>query len=179
MCPQGAEGGAGLVRELTKGQQTVYCFSCISPAAGGAAVLHSVMPAAGTHSSSLMLLLLLLSVLLLFAQITMLLMEIETGLSSCPSLKRILSAGEALTASLARHVSSVLPHVDLVNAYGPTEATVYITHHTFDPQDSNARPTVSIGKPLSNSKCYVVDRKNVSDTLCTAVTVFATMFAWF
>lgn len=92
----------------------------------------------------------------------MLLMEVEAGLCSCPSLKRILSAGEALTASLARQAARVLPHVALVNAYGPTEATVYITHHTFDPKEANARPTVSIGKPLTNSKCYVVDKKNVS-----------------
>jgi hypothetical protein len=56
----------------------------------------------------------------------------------------------------------VLPHVELVNAYGPTEATVYITHHTFDKSEKHMRPTISIGKPLTNSKCYVVDRKNVS-----------------
>lgn len=35
----------------------------------------------------------------------MLLMEVdEGGMSSCPSLKRILSAGEALTTTLARQV---------------------------------------------------------------------------
>lgn len=96
------------------------------------------------------------------SQIAMLLMEIEAGLSPCPTLKRILSAGEALTSSLARQAARVLPHVELVNAYGPTEATVYITHHTFDPREDNARPTVSIGKPLTNSKCYIVDKKNVS-----------------
>jgi non-ribosomal peptide synthetase component F len=61
-------------------------------------------------------------------------------------------------------VARVLPHVDLVNAYGPTEATVYITHHTFDKSEKHMRPTISIGKPLTNSKCYVVDRKIVSDT---------------
>ncbi len=62
--------------------------------------------------------------------------------------------------------AQVLPHVDLVNAYGPTEATVYITHHTYDAeaerQQPSGRPTVSIGKPLTNSKCYIVDRKDVS-----------------
>lgn len=69
----------------------------------------------------------------------------------------------------------MLPHVDLVNAYGPTEATVYITHHTYErateqqqqvqvQSSSNGRPTVSIGRPLTNSKCYVVDRKDVSRT---------------
>lgn len=56
----------------------------------------------------------------------------------------------------------MLPYVELVNAYGPTEATVYITHHTYDPQQANTRPTVSIGRPLTNSKCYVVDPRNVS-----------------
>lgn len=96
------------------------------------------------------------------AQIAMLLMEDEDSPTPCPSLRYILSAGEALTASLARQVAHVLPHVALVNAYGPTEATVYITHHTYEPREANARPTVSIGKPLTNSRCYIVDQKHVS-----------------
>jgi hypothetical protein len=37
-------------------------------------------------------------------QISMLLMEVEGEPAPCPSLKRILSAGEALTTSLANQV---------------------------------------------------------------------------
>lgn len=92
----------------------------------------------------------------------MLFLELEGTHNPCPTLKRILSAGEALTTSLARQVARVLPGVELVNAYGPTEATVYITYHTYNSADVNGRPTVSIGKPLTNSKCFIVDRNNVS-----------------
>lgn len=47
------------------------------------------------------------------SQISMLLLEANAA--RLPALKRIVSAGEALTSSLARQVHEALPHVELVN----------------------------------------------------------------
>ncbi|WP_298776703.1 amino acid adenylation domain-containing protein, partial [uncultured Shewanella sp.] len=41
----------------------------------------------------------------------------------------------------------------LINAYGPTEGTVCATLHEYTEGDSNT----SIGKPLDNIRCYVLD----------------------
>lgn len=64
---------------------------------------------------------------------------------------RVISAGEALDAPLAR---SLLPIVgELWNAYGPTEATIYATIQRIE----DAADTTSIGRPMPGAQVYVVD----------------------
>ncbi len=43
-----------------------------------------------------------------------------------PSLCRIFCSGEALTSSACRACFEILPHVQLYDLYGPTEATVEV-----------------------------------------------------
>ncbi len=64
-----------------------------------------------------------------------------------PTLRSIASAGEACNASIA---AKWRPHVHFVNAYGPTEITVVATTDV----DSDG---MSIGRPLANTTCYVLD----------------------
>ncbi|WP_406729897.1 amino acid adenylation domain-containing protein [Streptomyces sp. GD-15H] len=62
----------------------------------------------------------------------------------------LVTAGEACTPAVAeatRHFGRV------VNAYGPTEATVCVTMHPLDP----AQPVVPLGRPLANTRVYVLD----------------------
>lgn len=63
------------------------------------------------------------------------------------SLDYLIVAGEKLTK-----YSSVNFHV--VNSYGATETSVHVTAFFVDKQSDN----IPIGKPISNIKCYVVDR---------------------
>ncbi|MFD2474610.1 amino acid adenylation domain-containing protein [Amycolatopsis silviterrae] len=62
-------------------------------------------------------------------------------------------AGEALSADLVRSIRAAAPEANLVNIYGPTEATVYATSW---PVADGER--VLIGAPLPGCRCYVLDR---------------------
>ncbi|MEV0684908.1 amino acid adenylation domain-containing protein [Nocardia sp. NPDC050378] len=70
------------------------------------------------------------------------------------SLRRILAIGEALPVSLAYRIQTAAPQAALFNVYGPTEAAVSITSHRVTPRDT---VTVPIGRPVHNSRVYVLD----------------------
>mmetsp|Transcript_10377 Transcript_10377/g.24034 ORF Transcript_10377/g.24034 Transcript_10377/m.24034 type:complete len:1012 (+) Transcript_10377:2252-5287(+) len=44
------------------------------------------------------------------------------------------------------------------NAYGPTEATVYVTGHIFNKND--VKEINNIGSPIRNASCYLVERRS-------------------
>jgi amino acid adenylation domain-containing protein len=68
-----------------------------------------------------------------------------------PSRKlKIVSGGEPLSRALAKRL---LRHGQVWNGYGPTEATVYSVIAKLAADDS----TVPIGRPLANTKLYVLD----------------------
>lgn len=74
----------------------------------------------------------------------------------CTGLRRIIASGEALPSQLVRRCRSVLP-VPLHNLYGPTEAAVDVTAWECD-RDLDRDP-VPIGKPIANTRMYVLDRR--------------------
>jgi natural product biosynthesis luciferase-like monooxygenase protein/amino acid adenylation domain-containing protein/non-ribosomal peptide synthase protein (TIGR01720 family) len=70
------------------------------------------------------------------------------------SLRIATVAGEACPPELVRAHAEALPHVQLHNEYGPTEATIFCTAHRLDPP----RPgRVPIGRPLPGGRAYVLD----------------------
>ncbi|NET40396.1 MAG: amino acid adenylation domain-containing protein, partial [Cyanothece sp. SIO1E1] len=64
---------------------------------------------------------------------------------------RVLTAGEALSPSLAEDLLAKV--AELWNFYGPTEVTVYATGTRIKTDASR----ISIGKPLENLQCYILD----------------------
>ena len=87
---------------------------------------------------------------------------IEGGGCSVPSSVRqvIVGTDRAAPEKLSRWRAHVPPHVGWCNAYGCTEAT--ITSTTYEPPHSaNGQPrcrgTVPIGRPIANTRIYVVD----------------------
>ena len=68
-------------------------------------------------------------------------------------LRRVFCSGEALSPGLRDRFFARLPHVELHNLYGPTEAAIEVTHW----QCRAGEPTVPIGRPISNARCYVLD----------------------
>lgn len=75
--------------------------------------------------------------------------------STCSSIKRVICSGEALTLDLQNLFFEQLPHVELHNLYGPTEASIDVTYWHCQP--NTQLDTVPIGRPIANTKVYVVD----------------------
>lgn len=73
-------------------------------------------------------------------------------------LRIILCGGEAL---FPKDVAELMNHVTIVNGYGVTESSICTTYHIVDKEDSEQDKTISIGKPIINSKVYVLSRNKV------------------
>ncbi|MFE1783169.1 amino acid adenylation domain-containing protein [Streptomyces sp. NPDC059506] len=72
-----------------------------------------------------------------------------------PSLRRLISTGEELRPELAARALAALPHVRLLNAYGPTECSDDVTHHEVTAADT-ARPRLPVGGPVANARLYLL-----------------------
>ncbi|MGB5929308.1 MAG: amino acid adenylation domain-containing protein, partial [Cyclobacteriaceae bacterium] len=71
-------------------------------------------------------------------------------------LKRLIVGGEALETHLAQRIHQLFGgKVEILNEYGPTEATVGCMIHTYNPADDRAQ--VPVGKPAANTRIYLLD----------------------
>ena len=70
------------------------------------------------------------------------------------NLKYITLAGEALSSSLKNELLK-LGNITIYNGYGPSETTVFSTFTNVTEQEY-----ITIGKPLSNTYMYVLDKNN-------------------
>ncbi|MGK5729160.1 amino acid adenylation domain-containing protein [Streptomyces sp. URMC 124] len=70
-------------------------------------------------------------------------------------LRRLLSTGEELHPAVAARVLDGLPHVAVINAYGPTECSDDVTHHLVTSADL-ARPRLPVGSPVLNTALYLL-----------------------
>lgn len=75
-------------------------------------------------------------------------------LDTLSTLKFVTIAGESFPMALVKEHFEKLPHVRLINEYGPTENSVCSTYYELTPKDE----TILIGKPIYNDKCYVLDK---------------------
>ena len=73
----------------------------------------------------------------------------------CTSLRRVFVGGEAVPQSVVQRLRSRLA-IDLVNFYGPTEASDVSTFFTCT---AEGPPVVPIGRPITNVTAYVLDRE--------------------
>src|SRR5262249_18922017 len=73
------------------------------------------------------------------------------------SLQHLLIAGDVCDPKSARRVLQEGAPQHLINAYGPTENTTYTTWHRVESVD-DAATTIPIGRPISNTRVYVLDR---------------------
>ncbi|MEU3461056.1 amino acid adenylation domain-containing protein [Streptomyces sp. NPDC006733] len=78
----------------------------------------------------------------------------DPAAGGCSGLRRVFCSGEALPAGTAEQFHAVLPGVGLHNLYGPTEAAVDVTYHPCEPGQQGPVP---IGKPVWNTRLYVLD----------------------
>jgi amino acid adenylation domain-containing protein len=78
----------------------------------------------------------------------------RTGTASRGSLRTVITAGEPLPQTLVDRHFRLLDGVELVNEYGPTEATVWASYRRF----TEPGP-VSIGTPVPGVVMYVLDER--------------------
>lgn len=72
------------------------------------------------------------------------------------SLRQVLLGGEALPQDLVRQLYELLPpEAVIVNLYGPTETTIWSTADVVE----RGADRVTIGRPIANTRCYVVDSR--------------------
>ncbi len=73
-------------------------------------------------------------------------------------VKQLITGGESLSATHIQKAMEILPHVYLVNGYGPTESTTFTC--CYDISGSLKLPVLSIpiGKPISNTRVYLLDK---------------------
>ncbi|MGG7569784.1 amino acid adenylation domain-containing protein [Streptomyces sirii] len=71
-------------------------------------------------------------------------------------LEELWAGGDVVPAATVRRVREAAPHVTVVDGYGPTEATTFVTHHRLPPLAEVPDP-MPIGRPFQGMRCHVLD----------------------
>src|SRR5262249_17309307 len=82
-------------------------------------------------------------------------LEYVTG--ELPSLRQVISCGEALPVELMRRFLFRFPRVQLLNFYGPTETTIDVSHHRCRGDETGT--FVTLGLPMPNVQMLVLDER--------------------
>ncbi|MEW2569465.1 amino acid adenylation domain-containing protein [Streptomyces sp. NPDC047070] len=72
------------------------------------------------------------------------------------TLTEIWSGGDVVPASAVALVRAAAPEVRIVDGYGPTETTTFVLHFPID-ADTDLGAGVPVGRPLANTRAYVLD----------------------
>ncbi|MBX4267624.1 FkbM family methyltransferase, partial [Clostridium estertheticum] len=84
----------------------------------------------------------------------------EEKYSDIKTLKKVFSSGEALEKEQSNTFNKKISKQNstrLINLYGPTEATVDVTYYECKAEENEIIP---IGKPIDNTRMYIVDKAN-------------------
>jgi amino acid adenylation domain-containing protein len=73
-------------------------------------------------------------------------------------LRQLLAGGDSLSLTHVRRVCEELPELRLINGYGPTENTTFTCCHHITLQ-STAPGNVPIGRPIANTRIYLLDAR--------------------
>ncbi|WP_257230880.1 non-ribosomal peptide synthetase [Streptomyces sp. UH6] len=71
-------------------------------------------------------------------------------------VREVWTGGDVVSPAAAARVLAACPGIEVVNGYGPTEATTLATRHPVRDLPENAA-TVPIGGPMANMRAYVLD----------------------
>ena len=75
-------------------------------------------------------------------------------------LRWIVTTGEEVSVKIVNRWFEFYKDIKMLNAYGPTEASDDITHYIIDKGLNQEVERVPIGKPVTNMKIYIIDKKN-------------------
>jgi amino acid adenylation domain-containing protein len=74
------------------------------------------------------------------------------------ALRWLIATGEELAPGLCHQWLAMYPSIPLLNAYGPTECSDDVTHHVITSPPRPGQSRVPIGRPIANTRLYVLDR---------------------
>ncbi|TDD94832.1 non-ribosomal peptide synthetase [Actinomadura rubrisoli] len=83
--------------------------------------------------------------------------EVGADAPHLPELRFLVVTGEAFPPDLVNRWLARYPHVELVNAYGPTECSDDVTHAFVLSAGQDEGGRVPIGRPVRNTRLYVLD----------------------
>ncbi|WP_331461098.1 non-ribosomal peptide synthetase [Micromonospora tarapacensis] len=83
-------------------------------------------------------------------------LTIDTHLEDLRDLRQFMAGGDVLSLPHIRQVLERLPHVAMVNGYGPTEVTAFSVSHKITYVDPDW-PSIPIGRPMHNTTAYILD----------------------
>jgi amino acid adenylation domain-containing protein len=81
---------------------------------------------------------------------------VEEQPESFKHVRQLLAGGDRLSPKHVRHLLSAGHGLTLINGYGPTENTVFTCCNPMKSPGDVGR-TVSIGRPIANTRVYIVD----------------------
>ncbi len=73
-------------------------------------------------------------------------------------LRRLIVGGEALSVSHICRAQQLLPNVELINGYGPTEATTFAATYRIPKDTQPDAGSIPIGKPIANTQVFILDQ---------------------
>ncbi|PWK15686.1 amino acid adenylation domain-containing protein [Tumebacillus permanentifrigoris] len=82
---------------------------------------------------------------------------VDEQLEDLLHVRQLLAGGDVLSVSHVKKVLQQLPNCSVINGYGPTESTTFTCCYTLDSVEQISS-TVPIGRPIANTKVYVLDR---------------------
>jgi natural product biosynthesis luciferase-like monooxygenase protein len=80
------------------------------------------------------------------------LVQSDDGRQALRALHQLLVGGEAFPPALAAALTELVPG-EVLNMYGPTETTIWSSAYRVD----SAERTIPIGRPIANTRFYVLD----------------------
>ena len=81
---------------------------------------------------------------------------VEERLDDLRPLRQLLAGGDVLQPETVRKARSNLPECQIINGYGPTENTTFTCCYLIN-SESSLIQTVPIGRPISNTRVYILD----------------------
>jgi amino acid adenylation domain-containing protein len=70
-------------------------------------------------------------------------------------LESVMVGGDKLSVKHIDKIKKALPHLEVINGYGPTENTTFSLYHKIE--DINGED-IPIGKPITNTTVYILDK---------------------
>lgn len=81
---------------------------------------------------------------------------VDERIEDLGGLQQLIAGGDVLSVPHVRKMKQRHPHCHMINGYGPTENTTFTSCYDV-PADNLPQKSVPIGRPIANSRVYIVD----------------------